>query len=117
MDENTNETYENATILVKNTVWQFVELIDALYHMACNDTIKYEIYMTHKMNSYLRDIIYHGNEIEVEYALKMLWQLCFDERVANDVRSDQLLINKIKQLSQKSNEGTNKIRKNLKKIK
>lgn len=100
LDENINETYEIIRVIQGQVIWHFVELVDALYHMACNDTIKYEIYETHEMKSYLRSIINHGNEIEVAYALKMLWQLCFDERVANDVRNDQTLIEKIKQLAQ-----------------
>lgn len=72
------------------------ELLISLYPMVRKDTIKYEIYSIYKMNVYLRSIIYHGNEFEIEYALKMLWHLCFNKRVANDVRQDEKLMARIK---------------------
>lgn len=79
--------------------WNLLELLDSLYNMAVNDSVKYEIYATHKIGAFLRDIIFGGNEFEVEYALKLLWQLCFDKRVLELVVKDTELYEKIKAIS------------------
>ena len=55
---------------VNGTIWHIIELLNALYHMSVNDTIKYDVYFTYKMNESLRDICYYGNRIEKEYSLK-----------------------------------------------
>jgi hypothetical protein len=99
LNENVEKSQSIAKYNIKNVVWHLVELIDALYHMACNDTIKYEMYQENKMNEILRNIIYHGNSTEAEYALKLLWQLCFDDRVADDVNKDGQLMEKIRECS------------------
>lgn len=97
-EKNSNELHEIANLVGDLINWHLLELLEALYHMACNDTIKYEIYKTNKINFHLRRIIYNGNEIEIEYALKLLWQLCFDKRIAEDVQKDQKLMNKLQDI-------------------
>jgi len=84
--------YDVASIERIKMVWNLVEVIDGLYHMACNDSIKYDIYVANQMNLHLRKLIYHGNEV------KLLWQLCFEARIAEDIRKDNKLLDKIKEL-------------------
>lgn len=98
LDETSNETYKIAKTVTHRTVWHLIELIDALYHMSCSDTIKFEIYETNKMSVHLRSMINHGNATEIEYCLKLLWQLCFDDRIAQDVRNDETLMARINTL-------------------
>lgn len=107
--DNENQIHKIACISVANTIWHFVELTNALYHLACNDIIKYEIYETYKMSEHLRTIIDNGNQIEKEFALKMLWQLCFDERVADKVRRDENLHEKVEKLAQSRPKSSVKI--------
>lgn len=72
LDETSNETFKIARTVTHRTVWHLIELIDALYHMSCSDTIKFEIYETNKMSVHLRSIINHGNATEIEYCLKLI---------------------------------------------
>jgi hypothetical protein len=87
-----------ATITKRRTMWHCVELLNALYHMAICDEIKMEIYEKQNMKEYLRVIISNGNEIEQEYSIKLLWQLCFDKKIAHHVTDDDLLMRKLEQL-------------------
>ncbi len=81
-------------IVFKPTLWTVVELLNALYHLSVNDSIKYDIYFTHKLCDHLRAIIYEGTDAEITYALKLLNQLCFDQRIANHVLEDADLLKK-----------------------
>lgn len=109
LEANSNESHDIAVVRYNESILlKFVELADALYHMACNDSIKQDIYEKYEMKAHLKDIIYHGNEIEQEYALKILWQLCFNSHVARDVRLDDKLVKKIDQLKSETREGKNK---------
>lgn len=76
--------------------WSFIELINALYRISVNDTLKYLIYNDLKMDKCLRNVILSGNEVEAYYGIKLLWQLCFDKRVCNQVTSDTELVNFIR---------------------
>lgn len=66
--------------------------------MSINDKIKFEIYETHLMKDRLRTIVYKGNDTEIEYSLKLLHQLCFDERILQDVYQDKKFYKQIKSL-------------------
>lgn len=52
------------------------------------------------MSKYLRMIIYNGNDVEREYSILLLWQLCFDKQIAADVLNDGELYNFINSISQ-----------------
>ena len=84
------------------TGWSISELFEGLYHMAINDSVKNDIYTKYSMSEHLRSIIYNGNETEVSYAIKLLWQLCFDQRVLNDVCEDTKLAGFIKELIERN---------------
>ena len=45
------------------------------------------------MKLHLKTFIYKGNEIEKENAVKLMYQLCFDEIIAKDVGQDEQMLN------------------------
>jgi hypothetical protein len=71
--------------------WHLIELLQGLYHLAVNDSMKNKMYFEFNLSQHLRVIIYYGNQAEIEYGLKLLWQLCFDKDVARDVFEDNQL--------------------------
>lgn len=101
-----------SAITVKNTEWHLVELLNAMYKLAINDQIKQDIYGECKMSQHLKSIIMYGNSVESEYGLLLLWQLCFDQKIANEVKSDSELIERIdsikKKIAESKNEGLEK---------
>lgn len=107
-----NETCERSTIkinekIVKVAVYNYnnfqgcflVAYMDILFAFAKSDSIKYILYSNFKMNDILRKIIYHGNKAEQESAFKLLYQLCFDEKIAKDILDDKQLLNLIQSLT------------------
>lgn len=78
--------------------WDLTELISGLFRISVNDKIKYHIYANCKINEYLDRIIFHGNLIEKEYAIKLLYQLSFDDNVSNLIGKDKNLISTLKTL-------------------
>jgi hypothetical protein len=107
IDENSNELKSVCCVTHLDTQWSLINLLKALYHMAVCDKLKYDIYYKQHMNKYLRMIIYHGNDVEREYCLNLLWQLCFDKQIALDVKEDNALFDFISNLAgseSKSNE-------------
>jgi hypothetical protein len=85
-------------IIYKFIKWHLVEMFAALYHLAVNDNIKCDIYFTNKMSEHLRTVIYKGNCVEIEHALRLLHQLCFDKKIGEDVRNDVELIKRLNEL-------------------
>lgn len=53
------------------------------------------------MKDILTKIIYNGNETEQEYALKLLYQLCFDDSIAQDIKDNKKLHDLIQKKSSK----------------
>lgn len=92
-----------ATVIFDNGEFNIVELIDSLTRIAVNDKMKFKIY--HGIKSTLKDIIIHGNELEKEYSTKLLWQLCFDSEVTQDVSKDKELVAYLNELNRKENEN------------
>jgi hypothetical protein len=84
----TNQVKEVCCITHMDTSWSIINLLKALYHISVSDKLKYDIYYKNNMNKHLRMIILHGNEVEQEYCLRLLWQLCFDRQIAQDVKQD-----------------------------
>lgn len=66
------------------------------------------------MKEILNQIIYNGNETEQEYAFKLLYQLCFDDRIAHDIFENKKLYDLIQKQSskQKNCDGINFVLKN-----
>ncbi|RNA00999.1 hypothetical protein BpHYR1_043720 [Brachionus plicatilis] len=84
-------------------LWSLTELVQALYALAINDSIKKDIYFRDKINEAIKKIIFNGNEKEVEIGFKLLWQLSFDETVLTDVSNNAELLEKIRSFKNSSN--------------
>jgi hypothetical protein len=106
-EDNPNDESNICILKLKTSAWHLVELLNAVYHMSVNDNIKHEIYFNYQMCDDLRSIIYNGTPAEIEYSLKLLWQLCFDktiaEHVAKHVLIDTEFLKKITDLATQNN--------------
>jgi hypothetical protein len=91
-----NESNDEVEVIVIKG-WNLVECIEALHKLAINDTIKSIIYKENELKDSLKKIIYKGNEVEKEYAFKLLNQLCFDNKIAFDVKSNAELVDFMKE--------------------
>lgn len=80
---------EAIIIEVNGTYFYVTEFLKVLYNLAVNDEIKHDIYAKFDMRRLLAELVASGNSTEREYALKLLCQLCFDRRVADDVSCNQ----------------------------
>lgn len=78
--------------------WNIIDFLRSLYRLAVNDTIKYDMYDTHLMKEYLRILVFNGNCEEKEHAIRLLWQFCFDPKIAYQVKEDKELFEYLKNL-------------------
>ena len=60
------------------------ELLECLYQFAIVDDLKCVIYKMDNIYSNLCRIIFDGNDFEKEYTLKLVFQLCFNDKIAED---------------------------------
>ena len=94
------ETVEEVIkISIGNSTWHLVDLLEALYSSAVNDSIKGNIYFDYQLSKSLRKIIFNGNHTEINHAIKLLWQLCFNSKIAQDIQNDQELLKMIQSYS------------------
>lgn len=94
------ETVEEVSkISIGNSTWHLVDLLEAVYSSAVNDSIKASIYFDCQLSKGLRRIIFNGNHTEINHAIKLLWQLCFNTKIAQDVQNDQELLKLIQSYS------------------
>jgi hypothetical protein len=91
-------TEEVTPIYVNFGCYNIVELLNSLYYISVNDSKKYTIFKEYNMSKILEVIILNGNCIEKEYALKVLWQLAFDDKVASDIKNNKILFEKIESI-------------------
>ena len=84
-------------------MWHCIELLNSCYHLSVCDKIKNDVYFTFNMSEHLRTIIFNGNDCESQYGLKLLYQLCFEQKISEHVKEDQELIAKIKELNNSEN--------------
>ena len=71
----------------EKTKWRLTELIQALIKLAdLNAKFRLDIYDQTLFS--LKQIVFNGNEVEKEYALKLLWKFCFSEDLLNEIRQD-----------------------------
>ncbi|CAF1031023.1 unnamed protein product [Brachionus calyciflorus] len=95
---------ENVCVIpMGQTLWHFVEIIESLYKIALNDSLKKDIYFNFGLKQSLTSIVNDGNNIEKKYAIKFLNQLCFDSEIAKDIYNDKKLWNLIKNPQRPSN--------------
>jgi hypothetical protein len=76
-----------------------INIMKALNQIAAVDKLKRVIYYEFNLNNTLRTFIMHGAPKEKENALGLLWQLSYDDKVAEDVVNDTELYSEIKSLS------------------
>jgi hypothetical protein len=67
--------------------WRVDEILIGLYRISMNDKIKFEMFETIKED--ISKIILNGNDSEKVFAMRLLCQLCFDEKVGNKVKDDK----------------------------
>ncbi len=65
-----------------------VELLTGLYRLSVNDNIKQDIFEVYQMKNHLKTLIIKGNEVEKEYSLRLLYQLCFNEEIAKELHDN-----------------------------
>ena len=80
-----NESVEVCCVPYLDTQWSLINLLKALYHLGVHDKLKCEIYFKNNMNQYLKVLIFNGNSVEQEYSLNLVWQLCYDKRISQDI--------------------------------
>lgn len=96
-EEGKSYVREALIIEVNDTYFYVTEFLNVLYNFAISDETKFDIYENCKMREYLEVFIEHGNLTEREYALKLLWQLCFDKRVVQSVANQQGILDHLKE--------------------
>ena len=64
--------------------WNYIEVASAIYRLTVNDSLKQFVYFDYPTKKCLKETILKGNEVEKEFALKLLWQLCFNREIAED---------------------------------
>ena len=69
-------------------------VLKGLYKLAVNNNLRSDIYYfnNNEFHDNLKAIILNGNEIEVKYALRLLCQLSFNEKIATDISNDSELM-------------------------
>ena len=99
-EHNTDLSRPRETIIIQinESYFYLTEFLDVMYNFAVSDEIKYDIYEVNSMKTYLRTFILRGNTLEKDCALKLLWQLCYDQRVADHLQKDTELFEYIKSL-------------------
>ncbi|RNA42976.1 hypothetical protein BpHYR1_029795 [Brachionus plicatilis] len=85
-----NEGFKEIAVVGSNEIlWRLTELLNFLLKTVdLNEKLKYDIYEGMNGKVSLSRILYYGNTIEKEHALKLLWKLSMDEFVANMIRND-----------------------------
>jgi hypothetical protein len=96
--------FEVLVINSKDIMWRLTELLNFLIQLVeLSDKFKHELYEHDSLNIYLNRILFNGNLIEKEHALKLLWKLSTDHRVAKHIMHDLDLYSYIIGLSVNSN--------------
>jgi hypothetical protein len=67
--------------------WHIGEVLNGLYSMSVNDKIKNEIFDAVKDD--VKVILINGTDFERVFTLKLLCQLCFDEKICKKVKEDK----------------------------
>ena len=81
-----NDKFE---VIKENGGNNLIEVLDTFYKFSLDDNLKSTFYETLKAKESIKLIIKFGNEIEQQYAIKVLNQLCFDKKVLEDLKNDK----------------------------
>ena len=89
IDLKDEEIKEILVITYKQANFRVTELVDFLDCLAnLNEKFKVEIYENPGLKSYLNVLLFNGNDVEKEFIIKLLWNLCKDSRVSRSVCND-----------------------------
>lgn len=109
-DAETETNLNEALIIqVNDTYFYVTEFLNVLYNFAVSDETKFDIYENFGIKRYLTIFIDYGNTTERGYALKLLWQLCFDHRVAQDIAANKSIISTLNEFKNLKDIAANKI--------
>ena len=87
--------------LTNNSQISVTALLLCLYRLAVNHRIKWEIYQRPYFKDSLKTLIINGNEVEKHYALELIAQLCFDDKVKQELNKDKELFEFVQRISLK----------------
>ena len=74
-------------------------IINPLYRLSVNNTMKKKIYFQYNTKGFLRSILEKSNNDETEIILSLIAQLSFDEEIANDLKLDEWFMKKFQSYS------------------
>lgn len=63
-------------------------LLLTLYRISLNDQIKWNLFNTKGLVEAIKKLVNEGNDVEKQYALRLLTQLCFEDKVLVELRKD-----------------------------
>ena len=67
-----------------------------MFYFAKSDSTKNLIYAELKSKKILEKIVLNGNDVEQEYCFKLIYQLCFDKSIAQDIYDNKSFYEAIK---------------------
>ena len=65
-----------------------IEVLNAMFYFCANETKRREIFRGYDIKESLKKILIHGKSAEVEFALKLILQFCFDEELISFFKED-----------------------------
>jgi hypothetical protein len=65
-----------------------IEILNSIFYFCSNEKMRREIFHNFDIKEDLKKILIHGKSAEVEYALKLILQFCFDEMLVIYFKED-----------------------------
>jgi hypothetical protein len=78
--------------------YNLIDLLMTIYYMNKNDKFRYESFTKYRLSDDLKKIILSGNDVEAEYAILLLLEYSFDDRLGPILALDEILIAVIKKI-------------------
>jgi hypothetical protein len=103
-ENNTQHSFEIRIVTTNNVSISLTGLLLSLFRLSINDKIKSKIYTKPGFKDSLIKLINIGNDVEIQYAMQLLVQLCFDEKIKDDLAKDENFLNNVKNLLIKKKE-------------
>ena len=97
-ENNTQHSFDVKVIEVNNVLITLTGLLLSLFRLSINDKIKWAIYTKPNFKDALIKLIDIGIDVEIQYGMQLLVQLCFDEKVRDDLAKDDRFLDKINHL-------------------
>ncbi len=99
--------YPVSVVVYHNFNFNLIEIINALYAFNMSDQTKRELFLDKELVENLKQIVILGNEIEVEYATKLLFQFAHDDSISQSFLRDKEFNDLIQNISNKGYENSN----------